>query len=146
MLQVAPFVVPGKPIRAFEVSLPGGAQPKTVGVEDRRPFTKKIRRHFEETRTLGDGRKKTDMVPRDVDYVYDFTDEMRADSVRAYNLFNGSSFSSSQLSIREIGPVKEPEQEQEVPAAVAVISQDPPHRRGKRHQADGPLIDPTDPS
>lgn len=105
MVETADFVAPGAPLRRFNVCLRGGGDPVVVAVEDRKPYTRKIVRHVEKTRELGDGRKKTDMVPEEVDYTYDFMPEMRADAVRAYNAAFGigSAFSTKQLEIEDLG-------------------------------------------
>lgn len=104
---VVEFAPPGKPLRKFRVSLTGGGNPKTVIVEDQKPFVRKLMRHSERVRDLGDGRKRTEMVLDEIDHTYDFKAEMAADAVRGYNA-EGSAFSFKQLDVEDMGPVVQP--------------------------------------
>lgn len=104
---VIEFAPPGKPLRKFRVALHGGGSPKLVVVEDQKPFIRKLMRHAEKVRDLGDGRKKTDMILDEIEHTYDFSSDMRADAVRAYNS-GGSAFSFKQLDVEDLGPVETP--------------------------------------
>mgnify|MGYP001589644233 CR=1 FL=1 len=111
---VVEFAPVGKPLRKFRVSM-GGGEPKLVIVEDQKPFTRKLMRHSERVRDLGDGRKRTEMILDEIEHTYDFATEMKADAVRGYNSAGaGSSFSFKQLDVEDLGPVAQ----ETVPAQV----------------------------
>ncbi len=107
MPEIANFVSAGRPLRRFRVSLPGGGTERIVAVEDRKPFTKILRRHVEEVKELADGRKKIVHVLQNVEHPYDVKSEMVADAIRSYNDAAPSMPAKSikQLQIEDMGPV-----------------------------------------
>src|SRR5262245_28158469 len=98
------FVTPGKPVRHYRVSMPDGSKPAVVTVEHKPSFKRVLQRHVEQTRELGDGKKKTDLVLTDVEHEYDFESEMKLDAVRAYNNAGQTSFASKQLLVERCHP------------------------------------------
>ena len=115
MANIASFVAPGRPLRRFRVSLPGGGSERLCDVEDRKPFSKKLLRHVEKVRDLADGRKRIEMVPEQIVHEYDVHSEMVADAVRSYNDADPTQPTKAlkQLEVEDLGPVKgqsEPDQ------------------------------------
>ncbi len=94
--------------RRFKVSLADGSKENIVTVEDRKPITRMLRRHKEEVTTKLDGTKKIEMVPCEVEHVYDMQSEMIADAVRAYNDATPDKAAKSikQLLVVDLGPVQ----------------------------------------
>lgn len=86
----------------YRVSLSDGSESHEVSVPLRRPFTKKLRRHFEEVRETADGRKKIEMVPRQIEHTMDVESEMRDDAVREWNAKTNKTIAARNLRIEEL--------------------------------------------
>lgn len=104
------FVAQNVPLRKFAVSIVGGKDPREVLVEDRKNFTKTIRRHVEKVVERGDGTKIIERPLVEMQHTYDFATEMKSDATRAYNEYlsldpkKRGGFSTAQLAIKDLGP------------------------------------------
>lgn len=105
--------------KVYRVSLLNGSEAQDITVPLRAPFNKKVRRHFETIRELGDGRKKLEYELKEVEVAIDVEAEMRADAIRGWNAGRGSAIAAKNL---KIDPVAE----------VAPVSTEVPRLEGRR--------------